>query len=892
MPEDLHLDAEADDQGLLDRVVGYYHQTLKQTPEPVAYLHGRGITNGRAIDAFRLGYADRSLGARLPSRRVAGGKRLRARLERLGLFRATGHEHFRGSVTVPVPAADGSGQIVDVYGRKTADHKLRKGTPLHTHLNAQGKGVWNVAALGAGDEVVLCGSLWDALSFWSHGYRNVTCMFGSDALTEDLQAAFRAFRIQRVLTTCLSVTTRLLAAGLDVFLVKLPLGLDVNAYARQVNDPADALGSLLRSAQWLGNGGPPTITATASTPAETPQAEDVLTTLLQDDADELESILDQADEPADEDREQAVVRVASPLPPVPQEIEAEVGEDQAVLTFGNRRYRVRGLARNTALDVLRVNLLVTNGTGLFVDTFDLYSARHRQAFLQQAASELGVEEATVRKDLGSVLLKLEQLQEARSRPPQGPAATPEMPEQEKQAALALLRDPNLLGRIVSDLPIVGEKTNKLVGFLAALSRKLDQPLAVLIQSSSAAGKTTLMEAILGLVPPEEVVKYSAVTGQSLYYMAEGNLRHKVLAIVEEEGAEKASYALKLLQSEGELRIASTGKEATSGRLVTQEYRVEGPVMLFLTTTSIQVDEELLNRCLLLTVDEDREQTRQIHRLQRRRQTLAGQLDAPVQQETLLLHRNAQRLLRPLLVVNPFAERLTFLDDKTRTRRDHLKYLTLIRSITLLHQYQRPIRTVERQGKLVEYVEATLEDIALANELATELLGRSLDELPPQTRRLLDLLDAMVSEACQEQSSDRADFRFSQRQVRDHTGWGSTQLKVHLRRLVELEYLLVHRERRQRRLSYELLYHGTRGGKVLTGLIDVEQLRRGEWSGSNSQRSGNGRPEVGPGPGDGPVPETDANPCPARATDTPVPAEAETAMPHPNSVCSVVPGEHA
>jgi len=108
-----------------------------------------------------------------------------------------------------------------------------------------------------------------------------------------------------------------------------------------------------------------------------------------------------------------------------------------------------------------------------------------------------------------------------------------------------------------------------------------------------------------------------MTGQSLYYLGETNLRHKILAIVEEEGAEKASYALKLLQSEGELTIASTGKDPTTGRMETQEYHVEGPVMIFLTTTAVEIDEELLNRCLILTVDESREQTERIHALQRR-----------------------------------------------------------------------------------------------------------------------------------------------------------------------------------------------------------------------------------------------------------------------------------
>ena len=194
---------------------------------------------------------------------------------------------------------------------------------------------------------------------------------------------------------------------------------------------------------------------------------------------------------------------------------------------------------------------------------------------------------------------------------------------------------------------MGEETNKLVGYLAAVSRKLDEPLAVIVQSSSAAGKSSLMEAVLAFVPEEERVKYSAMTGQSLFYMGETNLKHKILAIVEEEGAERASYALKLLQSEGELTIASTGKDPETGKLVTQEYRVEGPVMIFLTTTAVEIDEELLNRCLVLTVDEEREQTRAIHQLQRESADARGPARATAQRDAVLkLHQNAQRLLAP------------------------------------------------------------------------------------------------------------------------------------------------------------------------------------------------------------------------------------------------------
>jgi DNA primase len=113
-----------------------------------------------------------------------------------------------------------------------------------------------------------------------------------------------------------------------------------------------------------------------------------------------------------------------------------------------------------------------------------------------------------------------------------------------------------------------------------------------------------------------------MTGQSLYYMGEADLQHKILAIAEEEGASNASYALKLLQSEGELTIASTGKNPTDGRLITQDYRVTGPVMV-MTTTAIELDEELMNRCVVLTVDDGREQTRAIHEKQREAQTIEG-----------------------------------------------------------------------------------------------------------------------------------------------------------------------------------------------------------------------------------------------------------------------------
>ena len=385
---------------------------------------------------------------------------------------------------------------------------------------------------------------------------------------------------------------------------------------------------------------------------------------------------------------------------------------------------------------------------------------------------------------------------------------------------------------------------------------------VVVQSSSATGKSALLDAVLAFMPDEARVKYSAMTGQSLFYMGETNLKHKVLAIVEEEGASRASYALKLLQSEGELTIASTGKDPDTGNLVTQEYRVEGPVALLLTTTARDLDEELLNRCLVLTVDASRTQTQAIHQQQRTRRTLEGLVAKRERETVLTLHQNAQRLLRPLDVLNPYAAYLTFPDQTTRLRRDHEKYLTLIDMLALLHQYQRQVKTIQRGDQTLEYVEVTIDDIALANTLAHEVLGRSLDELPPQTRRVLRDIDRHVAQECARLAMKRTDYHFSRCAMHEALGVGDTQLKVHLARLVELEYVLAHRARNGS-FGYELVYEtdDLEDTARFPGLIDIDALKHvydTKRSGLSAARSAAGRGRVNPQSAGGRVDEIPEN----------------------------------
>ena len=845
---------DVDDQTLLRQVIDYYHERLKQTPAALDYLKKRGLGSEEAIAAFKLGFADRTLGLRLPDKRRVAGLEIRTRLERLGVYRASGHEHFNGCLVFPVIAE--SSAITEIYGRKI--EKQSTGLPNHLYLPGPHVGLWNPACL-CSREVILCEAIIDALSFWCAGFRHVTAAYGVEGFTEEMENALVAAKVERVFIAfdrdeagergAEKVSARLMARGVECFRVQFPHGQDANEYALKVQPPGKALGVLLNAAQWMGRG-----RVVPSSPASTP-APSSLEIAAKSLAASPAPVAPSA--PASAAKEQKSSAPVNPAAVVVVKNEP----DEIVLAVGDREYRVRGLAKNAGFESLRVSLRAACGERWHLDTLDLCSARQRDGFVHAAAAETGLKSDLLKRDLGRVLLQLEELHEERLRAAVAPKpAAAGLTENEREAALALLRDPKLLDRILADFAacgVVGEETNKLIGYLAAVSRKLDRPLAVIVQSTSAAGKTALMEAVLAFVPAEERVKYSALTGQALYYLSDADLKHKILAIVEEEGAERASYALKLLQSEGELTIASTGKDPQTGRMVTQEYRVEGPVMIFLTTTAVDIDEELLNRCLVLTVDEGRAQTAAIHRLQRAGETLAGLLQQETRNQILAAHRAAQRLLRPLRVVNPYAEQLTFLDDRTRTRRDHTKYLSLIRCIALLHQYQRPVKTTAHAGKSLDYIEATLDDIAAANRLAHEVLGRTLDEMPPQTRRLLALVEKMVSAQCAAKKIERGDVCFTRRHLREFTGWGDTQLKVHLGRLAELEYVLTHRADHGQGFVYELVYDGggKDGSRFLPGLIDVEKLRAAcaydaGQSGQNGERSGAGRPPVGGWPGAG------------------------------------------
>jgi hypothetical protein len=283
----------------------------------------------------------------------------------------------------------------------------------------------------------------------------------------------------------------------------------------------------------------------------------------------------------------------------------------------------------------------------------------------------------------------------------------------------------------------------------------------------------------------------------------------------------------------------------SGRLTTMENRVEGPTAVFSTTTRPDGDPETKSRFFVTSVDESRAQTQAILASQRRRQTLLGLAEKKAVDSILREHRNFQRLLKPLPVVNRYADQLRYGDDRLQGRRDQPKYLNLINAVAFLRQMQKPQAVLPNaSGGPAVYIDVDREDIRLANELALEMMGHCLSELSRPATDLLQLLLKMPAEPTAneaggaEYAADRDRYQqlrsdqisktggFTRRQIREYTGWSHARVHRYLQELIELEFLVLEHGRNGVLHRYRLAYdgQGLDGGKFVLGLKPVEELR--------------------------------------------------------------------
>ena len=744
---------------VLSRVVEHYHRTFCEREDAQAYLVERGITDTDLVQALRIGYADGSLLKLIPKE-----GELREQLLALGVITSEGRELLGGCIVVPIPDPT-SGQWTSLYGRGMK-------TPRHCYLPGPLRGVVNFQAARTSEEVVLAESIFDALSFHQAGIGIAIPIYGTNGFTPEHLDLLKRERVKRVILALDNdepgrkatdaLKGKLEAAGLSVGAVAFPAGIkDANELLVSRNGDASRVFRELLAAAEPGR------------------------------------------------------RLHRPLPSRPGHVSLkgkETSRPRAGIQLTRDGVTYQARVHSLLLGRLRATVKATKGEAFHVDTIDLYASRSRSEYARRAAKALGVEADAVEAALLALVVEGEKAAEAAAS--ESEAAAPAMSEAERGEALGFLRRGDLLDQAARDidaLGYVGEETNKRLLYLVAVSRKLEDPLSAIVLSQSGAGKSGLTEVIERLCPPEDVVLLTRLTPQSLYYTEPGFLDRKLVIVEERYGSIEADYSIRVLQSRKKLIAAAPVKDPQTGNMRTKVFTVEArAAFIEATTASSSVNHENATRCFELQMDETEDQTRRIHERQRLLRTERG-LELKHQAEAITRrHWNAQRLLEPLPVVIPFADRLSFPSSWMRTRRDHARFLNLIEVSAFLHQHQRE---KSREGAIV----ASLADYEVAYALAGEVLRETLTDVKKPLREALERIQGLAGQG---------EGSLSRRDIREALGVPDSTVRRWLSELVELEYLAIAEEGRQgagKTTRYRLAQRGPRAEAVL-GLLSPEKLR--------------------------------------------------------------------
>ena len=370
--------------------------------------------------------------------------------------------------------------------------------------------------------------------------------------------------------------------------------------------------------------------------------------------------------------------------------------------------------------------LASGGDAPLVDRADLYSYRARERLARLVADVFGREPQTVLGHLALLLDHAERHALRGAREPLDVALT----DARRRAAEELLHTPDLFERAaqaLDGLGLVGEERPRRLALLVAASRLLERPLSALLLAPAGSGKSTVLDAVARLTPPEHTRSVERLTAASLFYMGPEALRHRLLLVDELDGQAEADHPLRVLQSKGELRLEAT----VAGKV--EAFVCSGPVAVMSgTTAGHDLDVQNASRCLLVPLDDGVEQTRAVQAAQRR--AWAGRAaSAP----DLGPWYDAQRLLAetlPARVVIPYAERLVFPARSTTDRRASARVLGLVAAHAALCQRRR---ARDRDGQVV----ATVDDYRAVFELVRPLVDHDRDGLSPRAVALLRALPA-------------------------------------------------------------------------------------------------------------------------------------------------------
>lgn len=346
---------------------------------------------------------------------------------------------------------------------------------------------------------------------------------------------------------------------------------------------------------------------------------------------------------------------------------------------------------------------------------------------------------------------------------------------------------------LTTLGYVGEDLNKQLMYIAATSRKMDDPLSIMVLSQSSAGKSFLVDTVRKLIPEEDVINITSLSDQALNYLPEGGLIHKFLILGEAVYSETIEHQIREMLSAHHLSRLVTLKDPKTGKMVSQNRSNKVIVSAVMSSTNYKINPENASRCFVINTDESKEQTGRIHRRQKSKYSFDRYLTKKQEIPGIIKkHYAAQRLLKKILIINPYSRVLKFPDNLVRTRRDHDRFIDLIASVCFLRQFQKEVK-IKREGKEeIPYIECDVEDYRISYKImVNSVLKSTYAELPKSLISFYEELRLLYKKEAEEQRISVVDVRLTQRIIRKSiTSIGSESVKKYIRKLVSLEYLLV------------------------------------------------------------------------------------------------------
>jgi hypothetical protein len=446
---------------------------------------------------------------------------------------------------------------------------------------------------------------------------------------------------------------------------------------------------------------------------------------------------------------------------------------------------------------LKVSVKASKGEEYFCATIDLYSFSMRENYCLRFSRMAEAEPEKVEKDLLKILEYLEKERDERIALSSLSPSRVRMSEEEKKLGIKFLESSNLFDQIDRDMSALGyisEKENKLIVYLAAVSRFLPSPLNVYIQADSAGGKSALLNTLEKMLPPEDVWKALSISPQALHYVDEERFLGKVFMMGESLHDEAVEGLVRQMQSEGEISRLVTMKDEKTGEMKARLLSKKVRMSFMITSTALYLNPENASRCLMLYADESPEQTVRIQKRLGEGHDFKGKvIDSSTQEMIVKKHTSAQRLLRPVDVFNPLWKYIKFPTKRPSMRRTYDQFLTLIDSVCFLRQRQK--KEIKRINPVTEKeaagIECDISDYRISYKLFTHaVLKRGMSDIPTGTHHLWEALRTMVRKKAKERNLKVHEVSFINRQVREFTGLGAEFLKKHLRLLTDYEYLQV------------------------------------------------------------------------------------------------------